>query len=87
MTGSEGASGSIVDAYADMIVAGQVKPDAAQKRAVEKLQEVAEGLERLEARSGSVIASLFRRKREAPRGRYLWGDVGRGKTMLMDFFF
>jgi cell division protein ZapE len=87
LTGNEGAAGSIVDAYADMIVAGQVKPDAAQKRAVEKLQRVAEGLEQLEARSGSVIASLFKRKREAPKGLYIWGDVGRGKTMLMDLFY
>ncbi|WP_338608527.1 cell division protein ZapE [Pelagibacterium nitratireducens] len=87
MTGSEGASGSIVDAYADMIVAGQVKPDAAQKHAVEKLQKVAEGLDQLEAHAGSVLSALFRRKREAPKGLYIWGDVGRGKTMLMDLFY
>tara|TARA_A100001391_G_scaffold121565_2_gene82873 strand:- start:268 stop:1416 length:1149 start_codon:yes stop_codon:yes gene_type:complete len=87
LTGSEGASGSIVDAYADMIVAGQVKPDAAQKHAVEKLQKVAEGLDQLEAHAGSVLSALFRRKREAPRGLYIWGDVGRGKTMLMDLFY
>lgn len=70
-----------------MVVAGQVKPDAAQKRAVEKLQDVSDGLAALEGRSGSVIASLFRRKREVPKGLYIWGDVGRGKTMLMDMFY
>ncbi len=70
-----------------MIVSGRVRPDAAQKEAVEKLQDVAEGLGRLEAQSGSVIAALFRRKREVPKGLYIWGDVGRGKTMLMDLFF
>lgn len=87
LAGGEGAQGSIVDAYADMIVSGQVKPDAAQKQAMEKLQAVADGLEVLEAQSGSVIAALLRRKREAPKGLYIWGDVGRGKTMLMDLFF
>src|SRR5690606_30462217 len=66
---------------------GRVKPDAAQRQAVEKLQAVAEGLDRLETQSGSVIAALLRRKREAPKGLYIWGDVGRGKTMLMDLFF
>ncbi|WMT86857.1 cell division protein ZapE [Pelagibacterium sp. 26DY04] len=87
MAGGEGAGGSILDAYAELVISGQVKPDAAQKQAVEKLQAVAEGLDRLEAQSGSVIAALFRRKREAPKGLYIWGDVGRGKTMLMDLFF
>ncbi|SDG20038.1 cell division protein ZapE [Pelagibacterium luteolum] len=87
MTGSTGSEGSILDSYADMVVAGQVKPDAAQKRAVEKLQDVSDGLAALEGRSGSVIASLFRRKREVPKGLYIWGDVGRGKTMLMDMFY
>lgn len=82
-----GAQGTILDAYADMVVAGRVKPDAAQKQAVEKLQRVAEGLDKLETQSGSVIAALLRRKREAPKGLYIWGDVGRGKTMLMDLFF
>ena len=87
MTGGTGSEGSILDSYADMVVAGQVKPDAAQKRAVEKLQDVSDGLAALEGRSGSVIASLFRRKREVPKGLYIWGDVGRGKTMLMDLFY
>ena len=85
--GGQDAQSAIVDAYADLIVAGQVKPDAAQKRAVEKLQDVSDGLGALEAHSGSILSSLFRRKREAPRGLYIWGDVGRGKTMLMDLFF
>lgn len=85
--GGKGAGGSILDRYAEMVVAGQVKPDPAQRQAVEKLQVVSDGLARLESQSGSVIASLFRRKRSAPRGLYIWGDVGRGKTMLMDLFF
>jgi len=70
-----------------MVVSGQVRPDAAQKRAVEKLQDVADGLARLEGQGGSVISALFRRRREAPRGLYIWGEVGRGKTMLMDLFY
>ncbi len=87
MSGGTGADGAILDAYADMVVSGQVKSDPAQKRAVEHLQAVADGLDALERQSSSVIASLFKRKREAPKGLYIWGDVGRGKTMLMDLFY
>ncbi|HWJ86532.1 MAG TPA: cell division protein ZapE [Pelagibacterium sp.] len=85
--GGGGTGGSLLDRYADMVVSGQVRPDAAQKRAVEKLQDVADGLARLEGQGGSVISALFRRRREAPRGLYIWGEVGRGKTMLMDLFY
>ena len=38
-------------------------------------------------RKGSLLWRLTGRKPEAPRGLYLWGGVGRGKTMLMDMFF
>lgn len=61
-------------------------PDPAQRMAAEKLDAIARQLAALEASNGSVIAALFKRRREAPRGLYLWGDVGRGKTMLMDLF-
>lgn len=77
----------VLDRYADMIISGQVRPDPAQKQAAQKLQDVADGLAALERQSGSIVASLFKRKREAPRGLYIWGDVGRGKTMLMDLFY
>lgn len=70
-----------------MVASGQVKPDAAQRRAAEKLAGVAAGLAEREAGSGSVLSALFGKKRPAPRGLYVWGDVGRGKTMLMDLFF
>lgn len=70
-----------------MVVSGQVRPDPAQKAAAEKLADLAERLGALEAGAGSVLSQLFKRRRESPKGLYIWGDVGRGKTMLMDLFF
>jgi cell division protein ZapE len=39
-------------------------------------------------RQANILSALWRRKPEAaPKGLYIWGNVGRGKTMLMDRFF
>src|SRR3954462_2028550 len=59
-----------------------LKPDPAQMAAAEKLGALARRLAKY--RPGRF--SLFGRN-EAPRGLYIWGDVGRGKSMLMDMFF
>lgn len=81
------ADASVLDRYAELTVSGQVRPDAAQKAAAEKLGALAEQLSALEAGEGSVLSRLFKKKRGTPKGLYIWGDVGRGKTMLMDLFF
>ena len=67
--------------YRAAVARGELKPDAAQEKAVAALHALAMALG--EKRS----FSLFRKTPEAPRGLYIWGDVGRGKTLLMDFFF
>lgn len=58
-------------------------PDSRQQHAAATLDRVANGLVR---RPASFLAGLFG-KPEAVRGAYLVGQVGRGKTMLMDLFF
>lgn len=65
--------------YAAALADGALKPDTAQGAAATKLQALARALK-------PRRFSLFG-KHAAPRGLYLWGDVGRGKTMLMDMFF
>lgn len=87
MTSFDSGQTSVLDRYADMVVSGAVRRDAAQQDAAGRLDAIARDLEALEAQSGSVIATLFKRKRAVPKGLYIWGDVGRGKTMLMDLFF
>jgi cell division protein ZapE len=66
--------------YRQVVAKGELKPDAAQDAAVQKLDALARAL-------GEKRGFSFFRKAEAPRGLYIWGDVGRGKTLLMDFFF
>ena len=72
----------IGNAYAELLAAGELKADAAQSRAVAALDRLATDLER----PGGFLSRLLKRK---PRcnGIYLWGGVGRGKSMLMDLAF
>jgi cell division protein ZapE len=77
--------------YAALIASGEIERDAAQEEALDLLAGLEARLrERRLARKSSSLGWLFgaREGREEPiRGLYLFGDVGRGKTMLMDMFF
>ena len=69
---------------------GIIRADPAQQRAVARLQLLHEALLRYRppGRRG-LLARLggAQRAPAMPRGVYLWGPVGRGKSMLMDLFF
>ena len=70
-------------AYDLRLAMGEIRPDPAQADGLAALVRLQDDLSRAPAGRG-----LFR-KREAvsQRGVYLWGPVGRGKSMLMDLFF
>ncbi|MDZ4762600.1 MAG: cell division protein ZapE [Alphaproteobacteria bacterium] len=66
--------------YDARLAAGQLLPDPAQAEAVALLDALARSL----PRAGRWFAPG---RRAAARGLYIWGSVGRGKSMLMDLFF
>jgi cell division protein ZapE len=72
----------LLSRYRALVAKGELKPDTAQEKAAARLQTLANGLRKY--RPGR---SFFFGPRVPPRGLYLWGDVGRGKSMLMDLFF
>lgn len=72
------AAPSPVQAYDALVAEGRIAADAAQEAVAE----------RLEALAGELAGKKrLLTRRTAPKGLYIWGDVGRGKSMLMDLFF
>lgn len=73
--------------------AGEIHADPVQERIVERLQAVYEQLEAMSAhpvRPGLLARLGIGRTAKppaGPQGLYIWGPVGRGKSMLMDLFF
>lgn len=72
--------------YHRLIEAGELRPDPDQAAAIDRLAALAEALEAA-PRKGSVLWRFAKAKPEPVQGVYLWGGVGRGKSMLMDLFF
>jgi cell division protein ZapE len=74
-------------AYAAGVARGEWQDDPAQHAALAELDRLHAALI-APAENGGFLSRLFgNEKREAPRGLYLWGGVGRGKTFLIDLFF
>jgi cell division protein ZapE len=67
--------------YKELVAKGDLQADAAQDAAARRLNLLHKEL----ARTRKPF--LFWRKPKAPKGLYLWGGVGRGKSLLMDLFY
>lgn len=77
--------------YTQQLAERGFQPDAAQLVAVDKLERLRRCLIAEHRNGSSLLRRMLRAGRrspaEPPRGLYLWGPVGRGKTWLMDLFF
>lgn len=75
------------------VAAGELREDSDQALAAAKLQSLYNALRGYHPASGGTLAlwrerfGLERRREDAPQGLYVFGSVGRGKSMLMDVFF
>ena len=71
---------SLPQIYERHVTEGALTRDSAQEAVLPEFERIRAGL------AEPVRRGLFRRKAEPPKGLYLWGGVGRGKSMLMDMF-
>jgi cell division protein ZapE len=82
-------STSFLAHYQSLVASGAIEPDAAQALAAEAFAGLETRLSSYKpARKQGLLGRLFADKNGGPpRGLYVHGEVGRGKTMLMDLFF
>ena len=76
--------GAIREAYDRKVSSGDLMADAGQADAVAELDRIAAALAARPERKG--LGGFFAKKPPPIPGLYLWGGVGRGKSMLMDLF-
>ncbi|GAA0279973.1 cell division protein ZapE [Alteraurantiacibacter aestuarii] len=75
----------MLERYQALIASGELRRDPQQRAAAEVLAGVQDQLEKNGNNHNGFLKRLIK-KSEPVRGAYLWGGVGRGKSMLMDLF-
>jgi len=74
---------TLTEIYDARVRDGSIRPDPAQRALLPLLEDLRR---EVEAQPRGGLRGLFARRAGAPKGVYLWGGVGRGKSMLMDLF-
>jgi len=89
-TAAEIGGAGPAELYCERVDAGSIHADPAQQRVVARLQQLHEELRGYRSpgeRRGLLGWLGLTEAKPVPRGVYLWGPVGRGKSMLMDLLF
>ncbi|WP_439118903.1 cell division protein ZapE [Marivita sp.] len=71
---------TLPELYAARVADGSLTRDPAQQAVLPEFERIRAAL------AEPVKKGLFRKAPEPPKGLYIWGGVGRGKSMLMDLF-
>jgi len=79
-------SETLLEIYARLVAKGTLTADSAQQAALPALEDIRVHLEAAKTRKRGILGGLFHKPEEVPQGLYMWGGVGRGKSMLMDLF-
>ena len=77
---------TLTEIYDARVAAGTLRPDPAQHAVLPVLEDLRQWLEANATRRVGLFAGLFAKPVTPPPGLYLWGGVGRGKSMVMDLF-
>jgi len=80
-------SKTLAEIHAARVAEGALHADPAQAAVLAMLEDVRHHLEATTLKRKGILGGLFHKPAEVPQGLYLWGGVGRGKSMLMDLFF
>ena len=77
---------NVTEFYQDALTKRGFQADAAQQHAVDRLQQTYDEWVLYKEKRSNRLTRLITRP-EVPRGVYMWGGVGRGKSFLMDSFY
>lgn len=77
---------TLTEIYDLRVAEGRLRADPAQRAVLPQLDGLRDWLEANATRKVGLFAGLFARPLTPPKGLYLWGGVGRGKSMVMDLF-
>ena len=77
---------TLTEIYEARVAEGALRADPAQHAVLPRLDAIRQWLEDEATRPRGGLRGLFARPPAPPKGLYLWGGVGRGKSMLMDLF-
>ena len=78
---------TLTEIYETRVTEGRLRADPAQYAILPQLEDVRLWLEDHTTKKRGLLGGLFSKTASSPKGLYLWGGVGRGKSMVMDMFF